>query len=75
MRETKADWGCENLDKLYRGFGFEVRQGKKHLVYKHPEYKYLRATVARHDPLPVGYIETAIELIDRLKELESEDES
>lgn len=39
----------------------------------HTEYPELRATVARHDPLPIGYVQRAIELIKKLKELQTEE--
>jgi hypothetical protein len=62
------------LDKLYRGFGFLYREDGKHRVYWHPTHKGLMATVTRHDKLAVGYIQTAIRLVDRLLELQQEQE-
>lgn len=70
MRQTKSGWGLEDLDTLYRGFGFESLEGGKHRMYIHPHFKELRATVARHKSLPIGYVQYAIRLIDRLKDLE-----
>lgn len=70
MRQTKHGWGYNDLDKLYQGFGFEYREGGKHVVYSHPKHRSLIATVARHRSLPVGYIQTAIQLMDTLKSLE-----
>jgi len=66
MRESKAGWGWNDLDRLYLSYGFDKREGGKHTVYVHPEHPVLRATVARHRSLPVGYITTAIRLIDGL---------
>lgn len=54
------------------GFGFEFRHGGKHTIYIHPEFQELRAIVARHSSLPVGYIQHAINLIDKLKKLKEE---
>jgi hypothetical protein len=68
MRRTKAGWRPSDLDKLYRGFGFEVVEGAKHTLYIHPEFPNLRATVTRGRSLAVGYIEHALELIKALKE-------
>jgi hypothetical protein len=68
MRRTKAGWKPSDLDRLYRGFGFEVREGAKHTLYIHPEFPNLRATVTRSPSLAVGYIEHALELIEALKE-------
>ena len=68
MRRTKAGWRPSDLDRLYRGFGFEVVQGAKHTLYIHPEFPNLRATVTRSRSLAVGYIEHALQLIATLKE-------
>jgi hypothetical protein len=68
MRRTKAGWRPSDLDRLYRGFGFEVVEGAKHTLYIHPQFPNLRATVTRSRSLAVGYIEHALELIDALKE-------
>lgn len=68
MRRTKAGWKPSDLDRLYRGFGFEVREGAKHILYIHREFPNLRATVTRSRSLAVGYIEHALELIATLKE-------
>lgn len=70
MRQSKAGWGFHDLDALYRGFGFEAREGGKHVMHVHPQFPQLRATVARHRSLPIGYIQHAIRLIEELKELE-----
>lgn len=68
MRNTKAGWGPDDLHALYIGFGFEFREGRGHTIYIHPKYPELRATVARHRSLAIGYIQTAISLIDKLQE-------
>jgi hypothetical protein len=70
MRASKYGWSFDDLDRLYRGFGFAYREGGRHRVYYHPIHKGLMATVARHDKLAVGYIQTAIRLIDTLLELD-----
>lgn len=70
MRESKSGWGFSDLDSLYVGFGFRKREGGKHTIYIHPKFPRLRATVARHRSLPVGYIEHAINLIDELNSFE-----
>jgi hypothetical protein len=72
MRQTKQGWGPDDLHTLYRGFGFWCREGPKHRVYIHAEHPELRATVARHNPLPLGYVQRAIALIERLKLLQAE---
>lgn len=72
MRQSKSGWRYDDLDALYRGFGFEVHEGSKHAMYIHPQLSQLRATVARHRSLPVGYIQHAIKLIDQLITLQEE---
>lgn len=72
MRNSKAGWSADDLHTLYIGFGFDFREGGKHIIYIHPEYPELRATVARHSTLAIGYIQHAINLIDKLKKLKGE---
>lgn len=70
MRRSKVGWTCDDLEKLYLGLGFEYREGSRHRLYIHCKYPELRATVKRSRSLPIGYIQTALNLADRLKELE-----
>lgn len=72
MQATKAGWGWQDLRTLYVSFGFDMRDKGKHTVFRHPKWKTLRATVARHRSLPIGYIQTAIRLITELKRLKGE---
>jgi len=37
------------------------------VIYRHPLYPQLRATVARHDPVRNVYVRDALDLIDRLE--------
>ncbi len=73
MRNSKAGWSADDLHTLYVGFGFDFREGGKHIIYIHPDFPELRATVARHRTIAVGYIQHAISLIDKLKKLKEED--
>lgn len=72
MRNSKVGWSADDLHTLYVGFGFEFREGGKHMIYIHPEFPELRSTVARHSTLAVGYIQHAISLIDKLKKIKEE---
>jgi predicted RNA binding protein YcfA (HicA-like mRNA interferase family) len=74
MRASKSGWGEKDLESLYLGFGFQVREGSKHRIYSHPKYPQLYATVARHTSLAIGYVSTAVKLIDQLEKLESSNE-
>lgn len=70
MRRTRSGWGEDDLDRLYRSFGFReiTRPRAPHRVYVHPDHPDLRATVARKKSLPKGYATTAVRLIDKLLE-------
>ena len=52
MRRTPFGWSQDDLRRLYEAYGFEVRQGARHLVVRHHEQRDLVTTVARHDELP-----------------------
>jgi predicted RNA binding protein YcfA (HicA-like mRNA interferase family) len=68
MRQSKASWKRDDLDRLYEGFGFVISHGKSHNIVKHPDFPELRATLPRHNYLAKGYVEYAVKLIDRLLE-------
>ena len=72
MRRSKSNWRKEDIEKLYREFGFIIRHGGSHDVVTHPEFPKLRATLARHKALPKGYVQFAVKLIDQLLELQKE---
>lgn len=66
MRRTPFGWGQDDLRRLYLAFDFEVREGARHLVVRHPEHLDLVTTVARHDELPPAYARTAVRLIEEV---------
>ena len=66
LRRTAFGWGQDDLRRLYRAYGFEVREGARHLVVRHPDHHDLVTTVARHNELPPAYARTAVDLIDEL---------
>lgn len=70
MQASKDGWTAEELRRLYLGHGFQFREGAKHRVFSHPNFPYLRATTIRDGVVAVGYIETALELLDRLESIE-----
>ena len=70
MRASKYGWGYGDLETLYLGFGFKMDQGSGHTMFIHPTYPQLRATVARHRSLAVGYVQHAVKIIDELMRLE-----
>jgi len=66
MRQTRFGWGQDDFRRLYRAYGFEVIEGGRHIVVRHPEFRDLNTTVARHDELDSAYARTAVRLIDEL---------
>ena len=74
MRRSAANWSRSDLDRLYTGFGFEIRHGSKHDIVKHPGYPHLRATLPRHTTLAKAYIRNAVKLIDELDDLTQAEE-
>jgi hypothetical protein len=74
MRSSKAGWRAPDLDRLYRGYGFDVIEGSKHRLYKHPDHPDLRATVTRAKSLAVGYVQTAVKLCDEVTRRASQGE-
>ena len=74
LRERLARAGeCQSreLHQLYASYGFDRREGGKHVVYRHGRHRKLRATVARQGSLNVGYIRTAIRLLEQLERIEA----
>ena len=69
MRRSQAGWRRTDLEKLYRGFGFDIRHGSNHDVIVHPNYPHLRATLPGHTTVVKAYIRHAIKLIDELRQL------
>jgi hypothetical protein len=74
MKQSKYGWRYNDIVTVYRGFGFELREGGSHTILFHPVHRHLIATVARHRSLAVGYVQKAISLIEALKVLESDKE-
>ncbi|MEW6405090.1 MAG: hypothetical protein AB1649_25110 [Chloroflexota bacterium] len=72
MRKSKSNWKKEDIERLYKEFGFILRHGGSHDVVTHPKFPKLRATLARHKALPKGYVQFAVKLIDQLLELQKE---
>ncbi len=73
MRRSKSGWKRTDLDELYSGFGFVITNGAKHDIVKHPQFPQIgRATLPRHTNVNKFYVQQAIAMIDRLKELQDE---
>ena len=73
MRQSPQGRRRRDLDRLYTSYGFTKKEGAKHTVYSHPRFPSLFATVTRtRKDLPLGYVKTAVRLIDELEAKERE---
>lgn len=72
MARSKSGWRFNDIEKVYGGLGFEIREGGKHRIYIHPKYPELRATVTRSRSVAVGYVDHLLSLASRLRELEGD---
>jgi hypothetical protein len=72
MENNKNGWGQSDLDTLYAGYGFVLRQGGKHRMYYHPVFPQLHETVSRQNDLPPGYAQSALKLLRELERLTAE---
>lgn len=76
LRDSKKGVKRIDLEHLYKGFGFiivENSRGPHDKVY-HPEYPMLITSLPRHRKLGVYNVEQAINMVERLKELQKSKE-
>lgn len=66
MRNSKSGWTSQELHRLYRGFGFDVRNGSSHDVITHSAYPSFRATLPRRLKDSTPYVSEAIKMIDNM---------
>jgi hypothetical protein len=69
-RNSQAGWGRQDIDSLYRAWGFEAQARANHTWYRHPSHSDLYAAVTRSSgDISRKYVEMAIELIELIEEL------
>lgn len=73
MRKSKSGWRRQDLDRLYKGFGFTITPGGSHDRVSHPDFPHL-INLPRHNKLLVAYVAEAVKNIDRLKEIQKQKE-
>ncbi len=66
MQQTPFGWRQGDFRRLYLTYGFEVIEGKRPIVVRHPDHPDLSTTVARHQKLAPVYARTAVRLIAEL---------
>lgn len=72
MLLTKSGWSSTDLETLYLGFGFRLRNKGGHSVYTHPVHRDLSAVVPRHRQIGEVYVHKARQIIALLKSREQE---
>jgi hypothetical protein len=75
MQQSPFGWGQDDFRRLYRAYGFEVIEGGRHIVVRHPDHPDLNTTVARHQELAPAYARTAARLIEELLRRTAKSES
>ena len=73
-RRSSAGWRRTELDAMLEGFGFTIIARTRHDMAFHEEYLQLKMMLPRHRKVNRFYVEQAVELIERLLELEQEKE-
>ncbi|MDE2039937.1 MAG: type II toxin-antitoxin system HicA family toxin [Elusimicrobia bacterium] len=77
--QDRHNWSFDDLVKLYRGFGFHLRESHgSHKQVFHPDFPELSQVIVRHagQEISASYVKKAVHLIRRLQqEVKSEDAS
>lgn len=71
-RQAPTNWSRDDLERLYKTFGFEIVRGTNHTFARHPKYPELRGTLPNHRSFATGYVRSAVKLIDKLEALEKQ---
>ena len=66
FRRDPASCNKRKLQKLLKQFGFESRNGSKHIIYSHPANSRLRFGLPYGKKITAGYVSDAIKEIDKL---------
>lgn len=74
MRRSKNNWTRKDLEALYEEYGFRIRRGAKHDIAINRKYPQLRGTLPNHKSFAKGYVVSAVRLVERLQEMETEGE-
>ena len=66
MQQTPFGWGEDDFRRLDRAYGFEVIEGRRHIVVRHPNRPDLNTTAARHQESAPAYARTVVRLIEEM---------
>lgn len=72
-RRSRGDWKRNDLEALYKGYGFLIDHGAKHDIVYHEQYDDLVQTLPRHRKVQRAYVKKAVELIDRLLAMQEQE--
>lgn len=72
LRVSPNNCNRHDLEVIYLANGFEIRTGK-HDIAKHSKYKHLRGTLPNHKSFAIGYVTTAIKLIEEALRLQEQE--
>ncbi len=72
-KKTHSGWKRQEIDRLYKGFGFIIRHGSSHDIVSHPDYPNLRETLPRHGTMKPIYVRRAVRLINALLDQQESD--
>lgn len=74
-KKTQSGWKRQEIDRLYEGFGFIIRQGSSHDIVSHPDYPHLRQTLPRQRKIKPVYVRQAVKLIITLLNQQENDQN
>lgn len=71
-KDSPGGWTRNELDSLYKAFGFIIVAGKSHDIAKHPNLpNNIKGTLTRSSgDIHPDYVRHAVDMIERLMELE-----
>jgi hypothetical protein len=72
LRVSQNNCTRHDLEEIYLANGFEIRRGN-HDIARHSKYKHLRGTLPNHNSFAIGYVTTAIKLIDEVLRLQKQE--
>jgi hypothetical protein len=74
LRKSPNNCTRHDLEVIYLANGFKIRKGN-HGIAGHIKYKFLRGTLPNHKSFAVGYVTTALKLIDEASRLQKQEKN
>ena len=70
MKRSPVGYGSQDFKTVLVGHGFNLKEGKKHTVYKHPNHEDLVISVPRHRIVKPWAAREVVILIEKLAQRE-----